>query len=210
MKPYNERLPLIDAAVIELKDFNSQDCWRYKDSDEFLWIADGLYQRLDSPHGYRGKYVCTRDEFNQRKAELDAKEQDMNDWYEKGELPPVGTECEVNHIGEWKPTVIVGYDGELPVFKTEWNDRYKYACGDDFKFRPLRTETDKLVDDIFSVLDQWPEVSKLEQAKLLIEQGYRKIKPMSEQEFMKNCVDICDHGDARLYRAGCRFLDQGE
>ena len=59
--------------------------------------------------------------------------------------PPVGVKCEVRHIGVWHETTIVGHDDGLPVFKTDWCERYAYACGADFDFRPIRSAEDKAV-----------------------------------------------------------------
>lgn len=61
-------------------------------------------------------------------------------------LPPVGAVCEVNHFGEWHKTLIVGEDDGLPVFKTGWYDRYAYACGADFEFRPILTPREQWVE----------------------------------------------------------------
>jgi hypothetical protein len=44
-------------------------------------------------------------------------------------MPKVGEECEINHLGNW-----------FKISKTDFYDRYAYACGSDFIFRPLRTE----------------------------------------------------------------------
>lgn len=147
-----------------------------------------------------------------------------NDWYERGELPPVGTHCEVtlNPPKHWHECVFMSGFSLINI-DGDWKE-YKAAEMHGFKIRPLRTETDKLVESLTSVLDEifssdryLGESNKLA-AREIIEfldgyreaEGYRKIKPMSEKEFMKQCVDICYHADTRLYRAGCRFLDQGE
>lgn len=138
-----------------------------------------------------------------------------NDWYERGELPPVGTQCEVNHIGEWKPTVIVGYDAGLPVFKTEWNDRYAYACGDDFEFRPIRTERDVLVEKAFNDIGRLSNDDDTYIIERLIAKGWRPVKQQGEDEFASYAKEIrfgilSTDEWLDLYRAGFRFIEQGE
>ena len=66
------------------------------------------------------------------------------EWDGEG-LPPVGAVCEVKHIGVWHQTTIVGVDEGLPVFKTDWCQRYAYACGADFQFRPIRTDRERWI-----------------------------------------------------------------
>lgn len=139
-----------------------------------------------------------------------------NDWYEKGELPPVGEICKLVSQG----MTLYGFDVEITYIgdgvgcykRLKDSEEFTFASRE-VVFRPLRTETDKLVEQMKKDLAGHCGVS-YERAtaicKELAKQGYRKIKPMSEQEFMKQCVDICGHGDARLYRAGCRFIEQVE
>lgn len=91
-------------------------------------------------------------------------------------LPPVGTVCEVLHLGDWKETKIIGTDDGLPVFKTEWHDKYAYACGSDFEFRPLRTEEDKAVVEMLA-LDCEPHEGMLSRenfCRKLYRENYRK------------------------------------
>jgi hypothetical protein len=95
-------------------------------------------------------------------------------------LPPVGIDCEVQHYGEWHETKIIGIDDGIPVFKTDWHDRYSYACGSDFKFRPLHTEEDKAVEEMMEVIaeefnksgDEWAGTEDI--AKAIYAAGYRK------------------------------------
>lgn len=138
------------------------------------------------------------------------KEQNMN------YLPPIGsyvdiiehenlmyghgeTNCEV--VGHFEDSAIVRMSYGLGCFRSH-------------VLKPTSTETDKLAEQLQEdILAHWNDngidcpIAEWELAKHLYEKGYRKIKPMSEQEFMKKCVDICGHGSTQLYRAGCRFLD---
>lgn len=139
-----------------------------------------------------------------------------NDWHEKDGLPPVGTECEYiigEHRGRNNPCTFVGLNSRGDIVIEDCNGEYKAYNSYQIKFRPLYTETDKLVEQMKRDLSGEWGVS-LQRANAicshLIEKGYRKTKPMSEQEFMEHCIGICGYGDARLYRAGCRFIDQGD
>lgn len=101
-------------------------------------------------------------------------------------LPTVGTECEVNYCGSWYRTTIVGMDGGLPVFKTEWVAAYRnYACGSDFKFRPMRSEEDLAIGEMLD-LDEYDPDSKMgmmsreDFCRSLYRAGYRKQKDTDE------------------------------
>lgn len=131
-----------------------------------------------------------------------------NDWYKKGEFPPVGEVCILASVGftELNHEVEITYIGDGVGCYKRLNDSEEFTfASSEVVFRPLRTEADKLVEQM---MFHGCQSLNRKQATELIEQGYRKIKPMSEQEFMKQCLDICGHGDTRLYRAGCRFIEQ--
>ena len=73
---------------------------------------------------------------------------DKNDWYAKGEYPPVGTECEVMYYGTWEQTKIIGWHDAAIVITTDWDDTHSYdgvsAAPSDF--RPLQTERDRWIE----------------------------------------------------------------
>lgn len=233
MKPYNERLPLIDAAI-EATDGDIERIKDYRKTDTYINYTVKLgYFSVDSQWACHGETICTHDEYEQRARELGykPKEQDMNDWYEKGELPPVGdiVECCFNgltfintFVENWREgdqlEVLAHRVGEngAPV-AVVWNKRDRYAtCLISQAMRPLRTETDRLVDEALETLKSdyatHLSISDLDLkmcAETIIEAGYRKVKPMSEDEFID--ASELDHDTGLLlYRAGCRFLDQGE
>lgn len=149
------------------------------------------------------------------------KEQDMNDnWNGNGD-PEIGHRLMYLGGNKEREAIVLGVHKDESDDTVIWHKPVDglYGGGKCFSvdslcfFRPLRTEADKLVDEAMSLFSQTETTSDAKQGiehavHKLIEQGYRKIKPMSEQEFMKQCVDICGHGDARLYRAGCRFIEQ--
>lgn len=84
--------------------------------------------------------VCTREEYEQYKAEQEKVMETKCDWYdyEKGEgVPPVGTECEVSNCGNdyiWCKVVFMGSSICLVDHKTYSEQHYHLGS---VKFRPL-------------------------------------------------------------------------
>lgn len=73
MKPYNERLPLIDEAVEKLSGVINNAYIVHSDENAELWVNDsGEYYLAGakSPVAIRGKTFCTRQEFETRAKEL--------------------------------------------------------------------------------------------------------------------------------------------
>ena len=83
---------------------------------------------------------------------VEANEKVYNSWHERGELPPVGVECEVyfdtDHYPEWhsgtvtyrsdKFTIIIYADGDERCYEPEELE--------DAKFRPIRTHREKVIE----------------------------------------------------------------
>ena len=96
---------------------------------------------------YGRHHVITRQEWQQERDKMQ-KQQD-NSWYERGEFPPVGCECEVREVNGWIRTFIVGFDGDgYCVYTTPWSGDAGYYNGDNCpeRFRPLSTEREKAID----------------------------------------------------------------
>ena len=77
-----------------------------------------------------------------------------NKWFERGELPPVGCECEIlgafGHHQEWFPCKIIA-EHSGSVFAANERAWINVKHGER-KFRPLRTERDELIEIISSSL----------------------------------------------------------
>lgn len=143
-----------------------------------------------------------------------------NDWHEKGELPPSNTGCEVRIDGQWLPTVVIGHYANEAVVVDPCVTVQRFFCTTVNNLRPLRTETDKLIEQM--MFHGCQSLTK-KQATELVEQGYRKVKPMSEDEFVQaslksfesKCFEVsrlkfvCE-SLRKLHKVGCRFIDQGE
>lgn len=140
------------------------------------------------------------------------------DWYNKCELPPVGAVVEVKHKGCWQKTKIIGHDDGWAVYPCEgFDDVRGYDAGYPKLFRPLRTEMDKLVEQMvcdMSDADRGTGENAHMVARSLVEQGYRKIKQQSEDEFAIEITSLLSKYNTDwqgiLYQAGCRFIEQGE
>ena len=73
----------------------------------------------------------------------------MRDWFERGELPPVGVVCEayIDYPPQWVEAEIVAHkDG----FAIGWCKSVMKGCHGDKagEFRPIRTERDVLIEII--------------------------------------------------------------
>ena len=83
---------------------------------------------------------------------MKAKPEVDNSWHELGEFPPAGTVCEV-HENEWVETFIIGMDKEGYCVYTTGNQYIGYdGENDPSSFRPLRTEREKAIDEMVSVI----------------------------------------------------------
>lgn len=97
----------------------------------------------------------------------DNQEQDMkqdNKWFERGELPPVGTECEIDLGAKWRKAFVVGrnYTGRIVVEV----DTCDFIVADGCTFRPIRTERDELLAVIVEEMNHYDTDGKLADAIL--------------------------------------------
>ena len=88
---------------------------------------------------------------------IQSKPEPDNSWHDRGELPPVGTECEFNHP-EFKRFVgclVVGHHRHEAVCAPSGGN-YFGGSASQFRpliqLRPLRTEREKAIDAALSVL----------------------------------------------------------
>ena len=119
----------------------------------------------------------------QKKAQQAAQPAQDNSWHERGELPPVGVVC-LGHItseDKWVETEVVAHrDG----YVLGWCSAEKcgYHGNENSDFRPLRTEPEKAIDEMVSVIldyDGYMITSATAElvARQLYDAGYRKVKP---------------------------------
>ena len=119
-----------------------------------------------------------------------------NAWHERGELPPVGCECEYNHSAwGFEDVSVTPMDGdklticaksktpsgrECVIFTWVSKNRALLAAATAIPavFRPLRTEREKAIDEMISVtLAVINQDTQRQMFGMLYDAGYRKVKP---------------------------------
>lgn len=168
MKPLSERIKLIDEAI----DFhnNGGELHRFAISQaeyNMLYktnILGFVFAHEDSPMAKgldsNAEFVGTKQEFEQRVKEREEMKT-KNDWYEKGELPPVGEKLKgasrvsCRGVEDWfdfpRYRVVAHHSNGKTFFVEVLDDNGNYLCTEKFdlgssQYRPLRTEEDELVE----------------------------------------------------------------
>jgi len=116
-----------------------------------------------------------------------------SDWHSRGELPPVGTKCVINTAAEeleflsnfngLEVEIVqhsVSYEGDIDtaVFRyvNDSGDAYLYhalCAGFDY-FRPLKTERERAIEEMYSLLEEHALLSYKDIVEMLYDAGYRK------------------------------------
>lgn len=130
-------------------------------------------------HACLGRKVTHTDTANEI-AEWVTKQQakEANDWFERGELPPVGTACEAFGKFPTAPCEIIAYSPEQVAIRWLDNgllDVIDLKTGDipSIDFRPIRTERQLTVDEMMAVAAA--NFGNLETCcEALYDAGYRK------------------------------------
>lgn len=106
-------------------------------------------------------------------------------WHEKGELPPVGTECKMKHPGivDWVKVTIECYfnsvDGHSMVVISGhnydvWDENYPVIrIDEELEFLPLKTERERFVDVVTSLAVKNDIVSQEDLAGALYDAGFK-------------------------------------
>lgn len=87
-----------------------------------------------------------------------------NEWYERGELPPVGVECEFKLVGFWKHCEVKGEAtnyGERIVL-AQIGEGCK-ATSDAKLFRPIRTDRERAIDAALKIAQEFDLPSGIHQ-----------------------------------------------
>ncbi len=83
-------------------------------------------------------------------------EKPESNWFERGEHPPIGIECEMTHEGGWIKCKPIGFDGEGLVCKLYVPEgkgiNIKFMPCYGYKFRPIRTEREKFIEQAWDRL----------------------------------------------------------
>ena len=111
---------------------------------------------------------------------MSSKPEVTNSWYECGEFPPVGCECEIKHKcwSGFERVTVVAITKEYAIVE---NDsiitREQHYHLHDITFRPLRNEREKAIDELANSIASSVFRSAKCQAEKLYDAGYRKVKP---------------------------------
>ena len=98
------------------------------------------------------------------------------DWHKSGELPPVGEVCEayIDYPPQWVETEIVAHKDDFAI---GWCKSVMKGCHGDkaHEFRPLRTEREKAIDEMVSLVE--PLATYKEFAGAIYDAGmYKEVK----------------------------------
>ena len=127
-------------------------------------------------------HQITRQEWQQERDKMSSKPEVDNSWYERGELPPVGCECEIKHKCwvEFQRVSVLAITSEYVIISghpTPAREQHYHLR--DITFRPLCTEREKAIDEMKSLCaypGSWHSTYK-SFAEALYAAGYRKVKP---------------------------------
>lgn len=98
-----------------------------------------------------------------------------NDWHERGELPPVGTDCEAKFDKEWFTVEILKYN-ENKIAACHILNSYidggnlKWSC----EFRPLKSERERAIEEIAIATGLRARDGRDVVAAAIYDAGYRK------------------------------------
>lgn len=115
------------------------------ESTEKFRIVDQRYKPI-SENQEKQQNISDLSENNQKADSVSG-----NSWYERGELPPVGVECEwlSYNTGVWHQTKVKAYDDEDQA----WLEGEGIVSVEDFgvkRFRPIKSERGRLIEVIVS------------------------------------------------------------
>lgn len=111
--------------------------------------------------GSGGSHFITREEWQH---ELDKMHKQDNSWHERGELPPVGSECEVMHNDSLVKCEIIAHFKQkasmVAAYTVDYNGCKQLDSCIAEHFRPLRTEREKAIDALIEIICAGGELSK--------------------------------------------------
>ena len=130
-------------------------------------------------------WLITQQEWQQERNKMNSKPEVGSSWYDRGELPPVGCECEIKHKCwvEFKRVSVLAITSEYIIVSGNTTPaREQHYHLRDITFRPLRTEREKAIEEIASYFydadgcQVTPCVADIISVRLY-SAGYRKVKP---------------------------------
>ena len=161
------------------------------------WLANNLekwksgydyavVEKATDGHLYvRWPSVCTsgitKKEWRQERDKMQkqpAKPTQDNSWYERGELPPVGTICKmIDDKNTWLECEIIAHKNSFCIGWISSRNAPFYTY-DKSVFRPLCTEREKAIDELNALVGDIEKYPTWRDAITgIIDAGYRKVKP---------------------------------
>ena len=93
-------------------------------------------------------HLITRQEWQQERDKMSSKPEVDNSWHERGELPPVGCECDIRHSycnpEKYEKVTVAAITSEYVIVKYATFEQHYMLKN--ISFRPLRTEREKAID----------------------------------------------------------------
>lgn len=133
----------LDGGCHEIEDIGS-----FFNEPFFGWLKGeyhGLYHGAES--AFTGRLLTYE--------QIMEKDMTDNSWHEKGELPPVGTECEwdtkENDFHEKVQIAAIVKGKFFPVAIMQFYDDFGIEA-DPTRFRPIKSDREKAIEEIYSIL----------------------------------------------------------
>ena len=124
-------------------------------------------------------HLITRREWQQERNKMSSKPEIDNAWHERGELPPVGYECDIRHScwnsEKYEKVTVAAITNEYVIVKYATFEQHYML--NDISFHPLRTEREKAIEEMANLIAKSVFGSAKCQAEKLYDAGYRKVKP---------------------------------
>lgn len=131
-----------------------------------------------------GHHLITRQEWQQERDKVSGKPEVDNSWHERGELPPVGCECEVapKSGGTWIKAVILAVTNHNVIMLVNDEPLEVVSRASNVIFRPLRTEREKAIEEMAAILvgcEKYAITQNVATAagEFLYDAGCRMVKP---------------------------------
>ena len=125
----------------------------------------------------------TKKEWQQERNKMSSKPEADNSWHERGELPPVGCECEVfvSDENKWMHFEVIAIrDGHALGWCRE--SSCGFQSNEKSEFRPLSTEREKAIEEMAAILvgcEKYAITQNVATAasEFLYDAGCRMVKP---------------------------------
>ena len=114
------------------------------------WVCSEGYFRPVWDYVQKGEVIGDWKQTLRLRSE-EKKMEDKNDWYKKGEFPPVGTVCKLRFATNAEIVVTITYVGDgVLCYRDEKGMEYAVASND-VEFHPLQTERERWVEKAYDI-----------------------------------------------------------